>query len=176
MIFVIAACPKIGTAIALIKMLSALRTGTALLKCCKTILVVQLFLFCITEHIICFCNFLKIFLCPFIARIHVRMILLGKLTVCFFDLLFIRSFPDTKDIVIISFLHHPHLRIKRAKQTFCSAFCCIRDIVLRNKHIQKRGIRICSHPSKAVNRVINHPIYQPCCIAFLLSIMLYHLF
>ena len=112
MIFPVATCPKIRTAITLIKMSVSCRTGSSFLKCCKTILVIELFLLCITKYIICFGYFLKILLCLFIPRIYVRMIFFGKLTVCFFDLLLIRSFPDTKDIVIISFLHDPHLRIK----------------------------------------------------------------
>ena len=60
------------------------------IECRKAELIIQLSFFIITQYIVCFCNFLEIFLCLRIPRIGIRMIFLGKLSVGTFDLLFIR--------------------------------------------------------------------------------------
>ena len=89
-------------------------TSCATVKCRMSELIVLTSLFGITQNSICFGCFLKLLFCFFISRVHIRMIFLGKSTICLFESGVIGIFVNTEDFVIISFLfrHNSNSSIK----------------------------------------------------------------
>ena len=107
MISAIAVLTKIKTA-------EAASSACATVKCRMSELIVLTSLFGITQNSICFGCFLKLLFCFFISRVHIRMIFLGKSTICLFESGVIGIFVNTEDFVIISFLfrHNSNSSIK----------------------------------------------------------------
>ena len=66
-------------------------------------LVVHFLLLWITEYVVGFVYFPEFICCCRIACIGIRMILLGKLTVCFFNSVFVCVSVNTQNFIIISF-------------------------------------------------------------------------
>ena len=97
-----------------IKTAEAASSAGATVKCRMSELIVLTSLFGITQNSICFGCFLKLLFCFFISRVHIRMIFLGKSTICLFESGVIGIFVNTEDFVIISFLfrHNSNSSIK----------------------------------------------------------------
>ena len=81
-------------------------TAAALFKGRMTKLIILTSLFRITQHRISLGSLFKFFLCFLISRIHIRVILFGQLTICFFDSRVIGPAVDSQNLVVISFLCH----------------------------------------------------------------------
>ena len=71
-----------------------------------TKLIVLLSLLCIGKHCIGFLCFLELFFTLFIPRVHVGMILFGKSTECFLDLIVRCGLAYAQDLIIISLIRH----------------------------------------------------------------------
>ena len=80
-------------------------------------LVVLTTFFRIAEYAICFRRFLEFCLCIFVAGIHIGMIFLCKLSVCFFQCGIIGAPVYTEDLIVISlFCHIFHLSIQKSQR------------------------------------------------------------
>ena len=90
--------------------LEAAETATAKaligVKCGMAELVVLCTLIGIAQHLICLVYLLKASLALLVAGMQVRVIFLGKLSVCFFKLILRRALTDAEDLIIISFFCH----------------------------------------------------------------------
>ena len=90
--------------------------GAAAVLCCvggvnsgKAVLVVQLALFRVRKHLVCFVDLLELCLGVLIAGVIVRVVLHGKLAVCLFDLGIACALGYPQHFVIITlFLCHIH--------------------------------------------------------------------
>lgn len=97
-----------------------------------TIFVIQLSLLLISKNIIGFGYFLEFFLCLRITRIRIRMILLGKLSICSLNSRFICAAVYSEYFVVITLHSHVHL------QTMLSLFYMFynTNIMLRQAFLQ----------------------------------------
>ena len=95
---------------------TAKAAGAAAILCCvggvnpgKAVLVVQLALLRVREHLVCFVDLLELCLGVLIAGVIVRVVLHGKLAVCLFDLGIACALGYPQHFVIITlFLCHIH--------------------------------------------------------------------
>lgn len=98
-----AVCLAVGLAV-------RIAARTRLIKSGMTELIIQLLLLRIAQHIICLSDLLELSLCFRIIRIHIRVVFLRKLPVCFFDRRRVCPLRQTEHFVIISFhchIYHP---------------------------------------------------------------------
>src|SRR5699024_7322000 len=92
-------------------------SARAALEGCMAELIILTPFFRVTEDAIRFGGFLKFCFCLFVAGIHIRMIFLCKLSVCFFQCGIIGSAVYAKDLVVISFFCHIfHLSIQKSQR------------------------------------------------------------
>ena len=71
-----------------------------------TELIVFLALLGIGQHFVCLVALLEALLTCFVAGVQIRVVLLGKLPVCFFYLIGRSVLADAQHLVIVSFISH----------------------------------------------------------------------
>src|SRR5699024_1973350 len=72
----------------------------------KAELVVPLALFGVGQYVVGLVDLLELFLGLFVAGVQVRVVFLGKLAVCAFDLVVAGIFANAQDLVVITFFCH----------------------------------------------------------------------
>ena len=75
-------------------------------RACKSKLVILLTFLWVMQHVVGFCSLFEFFLCLLIARVTVRVIFDGNLSVCLLYLVFRGCLLQAKYFVVVSFLCH----------------------------------------------------------------------